>query len=125
MTYYHGGKPGLRVGDEILPPSVTGRTDSTASIAKSAGLEGAEHVRDDRVYLGTTPEVALLFAAMYPTKSGGWVYEVIPKGPVEPDPDYSGPSGESVQCPRATILRVVGPITADLVFRIRQLVMTP
>jgi hypothetical protein len=114
LRYWHGGIPGLPAGGSILPPSVTGRTDSARSICAAHGLDGG-HVRDDRVFLATRLEIAELFAAMYPARLGGWVYEVDPVGPLERDPDYQGPSGESVQAPEARIIRVVGPLSREYV----------
>lgn len=119
MTYFHGGVPGLALGDSLLPPSVTGRPDGSVSIIERHGLDGA-HVRGDRVFLGTL-EVAYLFAAMYPLPEGGWIYEVDPVGDVEPDPDYTGGADESVQCPSAVIVRVVGPLPRATVHTVRQL----
>jgi hypothetical protein len=101
MAFFHGGTPGLRVGDRVLPPLSTG--------APSAADYGAGHVcRRDRVYLGSTPAVAVIYAAMHPTHAGV-VYEVVPDGPVEPDPDWIGEPGMSVQAPAATIIRVIDP----------------
>lgn len=98
-SYYHGGPPGLHVGDLILPPSETG--------VPSCSEFGAAAVhRNDRVYLCTDINGAYLFAAMHPSGKGR-VYEVEPIGGVEPDPDYNGPPGESVQVPRARIVRVI------------------
>ncbi|MFW6010842.1 MAG: NAD(+)--rifampin ADP-ribosyltransferase [Gemmatimonadota bacterium] len=96
--FYHGGPPGLHVGDMILPASETG--------APSCSEYGAAGVhRADRVYLCTDIHGALLFAAMHPSGKGR-VYEVEPEGEVEPDPDWTGRPGVSVQAPRAKIVRV-------------------
>lgn len=123
MTYYHGGVPGLSLGEQLLPPSRTGRTDSAARIVAEHGL-GADYVREDVVFLGATLDIANLYAAMYPAASGGWVYEVEPAEPVEPDPDYSGDDPmESVQCPSATIVRVLGPLPPAFVGRVRDALM--
>jgi hypothetical protein len=122
VTYYHGGVPGLTVGDELLPPSRSGRTDSLASIAAANRIEGSAVMRDDRVFLGTLYEIGLLYAAMYPTLSGGWVYECEPVGPVEPDPDYRGDPSESVQCASAIVTRVLGRLSPSQVRSIRKLI---
>lgn len=122
MTYYHGGVPGLRLGDELLPPSVTGRQDSAARIAREQ-LD-TDYVREDRVYLGRTVDIASLYAAMYPLAEGGWLYEVKPSDDMEPDPDYIGDDPmDSVQCSRATIVRVIGPLAQPFVDSVRSAVM--
>ena len=122
MTYYHGGVPGLVLGASILPPSRTGCRDSAKAIVTEYGMDGG-HVRDDVVFLGTL-EIAELFAAMYPDVAGGWVYEVDPVGLVAPDPDYHGPDpDESVQCPSAVIVRVVGPLSREYVAMVRRVML--
>lgn len=120
MTYYHGGVPGLTLGAEILPPSRTGRTDSLASIAAAHGISGGEVMRDDRVFLGTLHEIGVLYAAMYPTSTGGWIYECEPVGDVETDPDYHGDPSESIQCAAAIVTRVLGPLRSGDVAMIRK-----
>lgn len=75
IRYYHGGPPGLSM---ILPSQVTR--------AKSLADYGAKHVcRRDRVYVVTSRNAALLYAAVH---SGGMVYEVQPLGALEPDTDF-------------------------------------
>jgi hypothetical protein len=119
MTYYHGGIPGLALGDEVLPPSVTGMQDSASRISREEF--GVEYVRLDRVFLGASVDIASLYAAMYPARDGGWVYEVEPCGPLEPDPDYRGENPmDSVQAPSATIVRVLGPLAPDAVRAVRR-----
>lgn len=120
MTYYHGGIPGLRIGDEVLPPTRTGMPNSAARIVAEYDLDGP-HVRDDVVFLASTEVMAAMFAAMYPAPTGGWIYECEAREPVEDDPDYRGPSGESVQAPSALIVRVVGPLAQSDVNDIRRL----
>lgn len=101
-TYYHGGVPGLSAGDLLLPPAETGE--------RSQADLGNGKCRRDRVYLTTVPVVASMMAAAWRIDTAdvsGDVYEVEPLGEVEPDPDYSGPAGESVQVPRALVIRLV------------------
>ncbi len=94
-TYFHGGFPRLRVGEFVLPSSVTG--------AHSTADHGAEGVcRRDRVYLTTDLQAAKVFAAMFPN-GRGWVYQVEPDGELEPDPDCKDP-GFSFQCERARVV---------------------
>lgn len=98
--YYHGGVRGLRRGDKILPPCTTGN---------STLLEYAREInpncdqRDDKIYLTTDKKWARLFAAALPR---GDVYEVIPDGELEDDPDCLE-KGLSYQCQSGTIKRVI------------------
>lgn len=97
-AYYHGGFGGLRVGDRVLPPAVTG--------ASSTADHGAEGVcRRDRVYLATEETAAALFAALHPSGRGK-IYQVEPVGELEPDPDCNEP-GMSWAAPEARVLRVI------------------
>lgn len=84
-VYFHGGVPGLVVGEQILP-------------ASKLGLRFAYHnenaVYDPNwVYLTTDLGVAEAYAARYldekGIQGGGNVYSVIPQGAIEPDPDYA------------------------------------
>jgi hypothetical protein len=108
-AYWHGGAPGLEVGDYILPPCVT-RTCFTLS-AYFGEEESRAGYQPTRVYLTSEHEVAELFAAMYP--GGGWVYRVAPEGQLEQDPDVAA-HGMSWACERARIVEVV-PLSADRV----------
>ncbi|WP_434029045.1 NAD(+)--rifampin ADP-ribosyltransferase [[Pseudomonas] boreopolis] len=96
--YYHGGARGRARGAFLLPPSTTG--------APSLSQYGAAGVhRTDRVYITTSFEAALLYAA---ANRKGLVYEVEPLGELEHDPDCTVP-GLSFQCERARVLRVIKP----------------
>lgn len=98
LSSYHGGVPGLKIGELVLPPTETG--------AMSSSDFGACHVhRRDRVYVSSDPLGAAIFAALHPSGKG-CVYEVRPLGDIEPDPDCDQP-GLSWQCERATVLRRV------------------
>lgn len=101
MRYFHGGTPSLRPGDLILPPATTGTGRTLTDYAQQLGAGQA--VRRDRVYLTTSRDVAKVYAAFYPD---GTLYQVIPDGELEPDPDCMVP-GVSWQCPVARVLRVV------------------
>lgn len=98
--YYHGGVPGLRVGDRILPPSVTGKG---TLLSYSRELEGGEVHREDRVYVARTVDLTIPYAYVYPH---GGVYRVAPDSPVEPDEDATDP-GYSFQARGATVLSVI------------------
>jgi hypothetical protein len=108
-TYFHGGRAGLYPGDRILPPSVTG-VPSSQDFAHGMEELAAKVVRRDRVYLTTDVEVALMWAGLHPDgnrKRGGDVYRVVPDGDVEPDLDYLGDDGASVQAASALIVGIV------------------
>ncbi|MEN6549384.1 MAG: hypothetical protein ABFE07_25340 [Armatimonadia bacterium] len=103
MTYFHGGVRGLRVGDYLLPPDSTG--------ARSCSEFGGAGVhRNDRVYITPSPEAALLYAA---GQDRGVVYQCMPVGDIEPDPDCTMP-GLSWQCEKARIVKVIKPKTKHL-----------
>jgi hypothetical protein len=97
--YYHGGVRGLKKGDKLLPPCTTGKS-TLLEYSKEIDPNGDQ--RDDRVYLTTYKKMAKLYAAMFPR---GDVYEVIPDGQLEDDPDCLKP-GLSYQCTSGTIKRV-------------------
>ena len=120
QKYFHGGGPGLRLGDRILPPSQTGALSLLAVARKHAAEIGKPfaHMRDDRVYLGGEIAIAILFAAMYPLPAGGWIYEVDPEEPIEPDPDYAGEG--SYQAPAGMIVRVWGALPTNVVASVRR-----
>lgn len=98
--YYHGGIPGLKKGDKILPPARTGRS-TLLKYGREIDPKGVQ--REDRVYLTTDHRAAELFAATYPR---GDVYKVVPDGDVEEDPDCLE-LGLSYQCQSATIKAVI------------------
>lgn len=94
--YYHGGPRGFQRGACLLPPSVT-------KVKSTTDLVGANNVqRQDRVYITTNINAALLFAVAF---ERGVIYEVDPIGAIEPDLDCDR-SGLSFQCQRARITRI-------------------
>lgn len=98
-NYFHGGPPGLNVGDMILPPSVTGTTrDMSEQLMQ---LAAPELIRPEMVYATTVQDVARGFAAMYPD---GGLYRVEMEGDALPDPDMPI---TSVMGPAARIVEVV------------------
>jgi hypothetical protein len=113
VRWYHGGFPGLKRGQQILPPSVTG----TISVAdKSLGddslRERVVKVHDPAlIYLTRDVADARFWASLAPAHGGknrgGDVYEVTPDGPLVPDPDYLPKDGKSMACSSATITRIV------------------
>lgn len=101
--YWHGGRPGIRPGGILRPPSET-KVPSLSEYG-AAGVH-----RRDRVYLTTRLEAALLYACVWPK---GVIYLCAPIGEIEPDPDCTQP-GLSWQCARARVLSVLKPSAADL-----------
>jgi hypothetical protein len=89
--YFHGGNRKLHVGDYILPPSET-------------GVEGMVHplCRRDRVYVTPSIDDARFYAS---AAKDPVVYEVVPEGNIEPDPDNKRPGG-SFACPKAKITAI-------------------
>jgi hypothetical protein len=89
--YFHGGNRNLQVGEYILPPLETGVTGMAHPLC-----------RRDRVYV--TPDIvdARFYASAAPNPV---VYEVVPDGEIEPDPDCNRPGGSFV-CPRAKIIAI-------------------
>lgn len=100
VRYYHGGIRGLKQGDKILPPSITGNS-TLLQYAQKVDPDGPQ--RSDRVYITTSRKAARLYAAAIPK---GDVYEIIPEGVLEDDPDCSEP-GLSYQCASAIVKHVV------------------
>jgi len=114
IRFYHGGVKGLKVGDKILPPWITGKS-TLLQHAQEIDPNGPQ--RDDKVYITTDKEAAKLFASVYPN---GDVYQVIPGEDIEPDPDCLVP-GLSYQCSVATVKMVV---VKDVSFKIERLLET-
>ena len=101
MTYWHGGTPGLGIGDRVLPPEET-----QAPTLADFGMAGV--CRRDRVYVTTDMRVAILYAAMHPSGRGK-VYEVLPGGPLDPDPDWNGEEGLSLETTYARVISIREP----------------
>lgn len=76
--YFHGGIPGLKIGDELLPANAIGDKPSLTTLVPGKA-------RTDRVYLTTDRFCAEAYAAMYP--GGGAIYLAEPIGPTAGDPD--------------------------------------
>ncbi len=105
MRYWHGGVPGLKPGDVLVPPEVSGVSDALSEYREMFGVDPAL-LRRDRVYVATDRQVARAYAAFRPS---GSLYEVRPEGVLEPDPDCSV-DGLSWQCERAVVVSVVDPL---------------
>lgn len=103
-TLYHGGQTGLRVGQLLLPPSVTGVKPADERATYAEGV-----YRRDRVYMTTDPEQARMFAALHESGRAGRagdVYRVEPLQGLERDRDCVTP-GLSWQAPCARIVGIV------------------
>ncbi|MCC5574539.1 hypothetical protein IMZ11_02650 [Microtetraspora sp. AC03309] len=87
--YFHGGKPGLKAGDLILPGMPNFVTGCPVCDAHKAGESHAlEPVtkRQDRIYVTTDREYARFYASKYPK---GDLYTVEPIGELVPsDEDH-------------------------------------
>ena len=112
--WYHGGFPGLKRGQQILPPSVTGAISIADKVidAPDSMREQIAKVHDpDLGYLSQDPADARLWASLAPAYGGkhrgGDLYEVTPDGPLVPDPDYLPKDGKVMACSSATIVRAV------------------
>lgn len=106
---YHGGAPGRRRGDLLLPPSKTGLTRTTRTESVRAGF-GNVTQRNDRVYVTTDRELAHACAGVWTADGvsvgGGVLYRVQAFGDLEPDEDLPG-LGISFQLPGAVVLAVI------------------
>lgn len=112
--WYHGGFPGLKRGQHILPPSVTGAisvSDKVIDAPDDMRRRVAKVHDPDLVYLSQDVADARVWASLAPAHGGknrgGDVYEVRPDGPLVPDPDYLPQDGKAMACRSATIVRVV------------------
>lgn len=104
QVLYHGGQAGLRIGQLILPPTVTGVKPADQRATYPPGV-----YRADRVYLITDPEQARQFAALHPSGTparGGDVYRVRPVGGIARDRDCKI-HGISWEAPMARIVGIV------------------
>lgn len=104
MRYFHGGKPGLKVGEYLLPPDR--QTERTKGHLVDYLLPGQEKfMHRDKVYITTEKRIAKVFAAVLPN---GALYEVEPEGEMTIDPDCQ--DGRSWMCEQAKIIKVVDPL---------------
>lgn len=112
IRYYHGGRPGMGEGGELLPPGTTRHWAASELFPRRAP------VRADRVFITPDLNVARIYAALYPhAQERGAVYEVVPVGPLELDQDCPIP-GKSAMCERANIRSVI-PMTRQVAEALR------
>ena len=108
--YFHGGNRGLKVGDDILPPSNTDQ-----ELASDFGAEAVH--RKDRVYVSKGQSHAEFFASGRPNPV---VYEVEPEGELVPDPDCI--SGVSFACPKAKVI-AIHEISVETIEKYRKMML--
>lgn len=99
--YFHGGAPGRRKGERVVPPGESGEQSARANLDPSERA----HIRTDRVFISEHRWDAKFFARTIP--GGGSVYEVVPEGEVEPDPDCDGHACGWWQAPAAIVRRIL------------------
>lgn len=103
ISYWHGGAPGLSVGNEIHP---------AVELPKPMAYSNPEYDTDPaRVYVTTDKNFAASFASQWiDTKrlkaGGGTLYRVRPVGELEIDPDYAHVPGLAYSCSSAVIEKI-------------------
>lgn len=110
-TYYHGGIGGKLKGEMILPPSITRVKCGLDFISEEEG----NPARRDKVYITTSYECAMMYAATKGGKHRPGLYEVTPIGLVELDPDYTGDDNISFRCDSAQITKKLVMSREDLI----------
>jgi hypothetical protein len=83
-AYYHGGMPGLRPGQTLVPSPPNYLDDCPICRAKKAGINTAIDpltVHPDRIYITTDRDYARFYASKFPR---GDLYVVEPIGELEP-----------------------------------------
>ncbi|MGC0371258.1 hypothetical protein [Microbacterium sp. SLBN-111] len=106
VRLFHGGFPGLRPGEFILPPAQTGAT-SMKSDSERAGFHRITTAAD-LVYVTTERSLGAAAAAYWakrePGKGRGWLYRVeLDEDDLIPDDDLPRGPFVSFQLPRARI----------------------
>lgn len=83
-TYYHGGMPGLRVGQTLVPSPPNFLDDCPICQAKKAGINigiDPPTAHPDRIYITTDRDYGRFYASKFPR---GALYVVEPVGELEP-----------------------------------------
>lgn len=111
-SYWHGGYPGLAIGDHILSPEDAARAGIQTGYTPRDPAELGRVSRTDRVYFASERDFARSFASQTEITmpsgtviSRGTLYRVEPVGPVDEDPDFAG-RGVSWCSRRATVVDV-------------------
>lgn len=115
--YFHGGAPGLSVGDLLLPRDALPEWRGAAvGYAASQFDASAEPGQGEYVYVTRLVDVAASFAARFMDRIGGArpgdVYEVELIGKPSVDPDFATFPGVAARARRATIVSVVARAVA-------------
>ena len=112
---YHGGAPGRKPGDLLLPPAETGYRTVEQRWREELGADvrpwmEPDRNRADRVYLTARRDLAEAYAMCHELTRGGGgpgvLYLAEPVGELEDDPDLPG---LSFQCASARVLRIYDP----------------
>ena len=103
ISYWHGGVPGLAVGQEIRP--AIERSMPVAYLHKQYDTD------PKRVYITTDKGLAASFAAQWfdakkLKQGGGTLYRVRPVGMLEVDPDFDHVPGLAYSCDSAVIEKI-------------------
>jgi len=109
LRLWHGGAPGRRVGDLILPPNQTGAV-SMAGATEALGFSNVTS-RTDRVYTTTDREIGRAIAAYWgrrpPQQGRGWLYQVaVDEGGLELDEDIPRGPFVSFQSESARVVSI-------------------
>ncbi|MBD1540550.1 hypothetical protein HC749_20620 [Arthrobacter sp. S13_S34] len=110
---FHGGAPGLKVGDKVLPPTETGVKSQTLAASLVLGL-GQIAQQLDKVYMTTDVMLAKVYAGSWtdpaPAKAvagGGVVYRVeVQDGTLQADKDLLSSPGVSYQASSAVVVDI-------------------
>ena len=121
-VYYHGGVPGKRPGDRIVPATMMG-LDYTRAYSyqlMNVATKRSNHYRPDLAYFTTHLGVARGYAARYgDVRRGpvpGDVYRVDLKDVVlEPDPDFNGPGLDQVYVATGTPVTITAVVERRVV----------
>lgn len=99
MKFYHGGVKNLKIGDLVLPYSVTGCRNVGRNVTPQQVFEG--HSLYHKVYITTDLNAAKTYASVVPS---GDVYVVEPIGSIGTDIDAPG---ISFICDKAKVISIV------------------
>lgn len=121
MTYFHGGAPGLRIGDIIEPrhPRDTAHLIDgcpTCEARRSGDQLDIDDNDPNLVYVTTSRDYARIYAAGYPR---GGLYRVEPVGDLvdrsehDPVPSWG--------CPSARVVAIIDPLVSLSPKRVRSL----
>jgi hypothetical protein len=116
---FHGGAPGLKVGEKVLPPMETGVKSQTLAASLELGF-GKIAQQLDKVYMTTDVKLASVYAGMWTDPAspsspagGGAVYRVeVEDGTLKADKDLLSSDGVSYQANSAVVVDTQYPAVA-------------